>query len=122
MASKAASLLLEGKTLPEVRSELPQTRNPVVWRKVHELLKDWKGMDADIMRAVVRAARMKVLSDSLSSGDTEMVLRAADQIAGDPEVALKTPPQTVVNIDFGPVEELLTRLETYETTKNESDQ
>lgn len=100
----------EGKSLEDVWQEVPQARSNVIWRRIHQLLNEWKGIDADISRAAVRAARMQVLSDALESKDGELTLRAADQIASDPEVGLKSAPQTTINIDFGPVEELLNKL------------
>lgn len=100
----------EGKSLEDVWQEVPQARSNVIWRRIHQLLNEWKGIDADISRAAVRAARMQVLSDALESKDGELTLRAADQIASDPEVGLKSAPQTTINIDFGLVEELLNKL------------
>jgi hypothetical protein len=51
-------------------------------------------------RLVVKASLNKVLTDALQVGDNELILKAAKQIASDPDVGLTAPPQNIVNISL----------------------
>lgn len=64
-------------------------------------------VSADVMRASVRAARMKVLLEGIASDDPDLILNAAKQIASDPEVGLNAPPATNVKIEIGSLKEVL---------------
>lgn len=81
-------------------------------------------LPADIDRAMVRAVRRKILlaaQDDLYTTDedgsvhvrkdsAEIALKAANQIAGDPEVGLQQPPATTITLDIGPLRDIINRM------------
>ncbi|CAB4142396.1 hypothetical protein UFOVP434_7 [uncultured Caudovirales phage] len=60
-------------------------------------------------RLLVKASLNKVLTDALQKDDTETILKAAKQIASDPDVGLNAPPQQVINISLEKAQDALNK-------------
>jgi hypothetical protein len=75
----------------------------------------------ELRRELVRAARTKVLIDSLKDDDRAMVLKASDAIASDPDVGLRQPPAPLVNLDFSALTDLLDKIGDAEETETENE-
>jgi len=86
---------------------------PDMKARIHNLLTEGYVI-ADVQRAAVRAGRFKIfmdmMEDGLKQGDVaslKVALEASKQIGMDPEIGLSQAPQQVVNIDLGPLTEIL---------------
>ncbi len=77
-----------------------------VIKKLQDIMVNFS-FSADVVRAAVRASRMKVLIEALANEDPDMALKAAKQIASDPEVGLEAPPVTNVNLEIRAIKDLL---------------
>jgi hypothetical protein len=124
--------LIEGGTDPKLAGkELGLDRatlNQMVLSKQFQELLSTATFSADVQRAIVRAARLKMLGHSLATGmeawtdkfgkthagDEGQLKIAAEmtkQIASDPEVGLTAAPQTTINLTFAKSSELLDKTE-----------
>jgi hypothetical protein len=61
----------------------------------------------ELRRVLVKNSRNKVLADALLNQDNELILKAAKDIAGEPEIGLLAPPITQVNISLEKVQQAL---------------
>jgi hypothetical protein len=78
-------------------------------------------LPAVAQRELVRAARLRVLMDALQDGsDPALTLRAAREIASDPEVGLTAPPSPLVSIEISEdLARVLEKIDAEESTSSE---
>lgn len=81
-----------------LKKKLPA--RPYIQKVVSELSRDF-AWTADVDRHIVRTGRRKAALDAIEAGDTKLTLAALDAIASDPEVGLKAPPVTNINVNMG---------------------
>jgi len=116
VARKLVELVKEGAT-PDKAARLLDLdlKSPDNWAivdQVRGLLKDYAAKP-ELDRELVRATRRKAMLESLRPDATEegpnfdIALKAANQIASDPEVGLTAPPQPVVSINLQMLENIL---------------
>lgn len=65
---------------------------------------------AAAQRELVRAARLHALMTAWEAGDTAGLLKAAREIASDPDVGLQAPPVPPVTIDIGDLADVLAKI------------
>lgn len=116
VAKKLVDLVKEGST-PEKAARLLDLdlKSPDNWAivdQVRGLLRDYAAKP-ELDRELVRATRRKAMLESLRPDATEegpnfdIALKAANQIASDPEVGLTAAPQPVVSINLQMLENIL---------------
>jgi hypothetical protein len=116
VAKRLVDLVNAGKT-PEAAAErmgIDIRRNAQLHKAMQELMVEAGGVPPHVQRELVRAARLKTMVDfanSTDEGQRGLSLRAANQIASDPDVGLNQPPQVNVTVDVGRLEEVFKHLD-----------
>lgn len=113
-ARKLVELMRRGASLEEVSDKTGLSReclmrNAVIKRYIQEMIQNnW--VPPAVQRELVRAARVKVLVNALQEDDKKLILRAAKEIASDPEVGLNAPPSSTVVLNIHDIAEVLDRV------------
>lgn len=118
LAKRFAELIQEGKTPKTaanlLKVNLADPKNYDIRGEVEGLLRGF-AMKPEVAKEVVRAARNKILVESMGIGGGEknydLALNAAKQISGDPDVGLNAPPAPLVQLSFNTIEDLLGTLD-----------
>lgn len=121
LAKRFASLVKDGKTPKQaaslMRIDLADPKSFGIRDEVQQLLRGYS-MQPEVAKAMVRAGRQKIFIDSLGMGEEgaaaqnyDIALKASNQIASDPDVGLNAPPAPLVSLNFGSLEELLSRID-----------
>lgn len=115
-AKRMVELVEQGKPPKEAARLLDiDLKDPDNWAivdQVRGLLRDYAAKP-ELDRELVRATRRKAMLESLRPDATDegpnfdIALKAANQIASDPEVGLTAAPQPVVSINIGTLEKII---------------
>jgi hypothetical protein len=116
VAKSLVDLVASGKT-PEAAAKrlgVSLTRNEKLREAMTQLMVEAGGVPPHVQRELVRACRLKTMIDFADSPDEAkrgLGLRAAREIASDPDVGLLQPPQVNVTVDVGRLEEVFKHLD-----------
>lgn len=99
------ALMKDGFSLEDAATQVgilrPGGAKKVFRDMISALIMDYH-IPAEVMREMVRAARVKILLENTApGGDSKIALDAAKQIASDPDVGLNAPPVPPVTINIG---------------------
>ena len=120
IARKLVDLVKQGDTATQAASKMgiDLRRNKRLREAMQALMVEAGGVPMAVQRELVRATRLKTMIDSIGHEELkerELGLKAANQIAGDPDVGLNQPPQVAVKVDFGALEDIFRALTTDDT-------
>jgi hypothetical protein len=109
MAGVEENVILRTLGVPKKAISPAELNLEIVKKTLNEnFLKD------ELRRVLVKNTRNKVLYESLLENNLELALKAAKEIAGEPEIGLNAPPITQVNISLEKVQQALEKADVVE--------
>lgn len=113
VAKQVAEMMYKGATKDQALKVLGVEDHQVdlteLVRQTNMFLVKTYAFPDEARRQIVKAALNKVLTEAVADNDHEMIIKASKEIASDPDVGLKAPPQNVINISLDKVQDALNK-------------
>tara|TARA_R110000868_G_scaffold4119_19_gene25073 strand:- start:473 stop:1030 length:558 start_codon:yes stop_codon:yes gene_type:complete len=111
LAKRLAEMLYNGASKAEALKSLGVSDHEIDLRALaietnSFLLKTYSFPD-EARRLMVKAGLNKLFTEAMMSNDADTMLKAAKQIASDPDVGLNAPPQQIINISLEKAQQAL---------------